>query len=62
MTTRCNNTCLQLRVTPPYGEEKFANGRKFCSFCGCFMVTSENRCCCCRLSLRTKARNKRMLK
>ena len=62
MVTQCNNICLELKVIPPYGEEKYSNGRKFCGFCNCYFVTSHNRCGCCKLSLRNKCRTKRLQK
>jgi len=61
MTTHCKNLCLRFKVIPPYGEGKYENGRKYCRFCGCFLVTNENRCNCCRLSLRGKPRNRKLL-
>ena len=56
MTTKCNNLCLRLKVIPPYGEPKYLHDRKFCRYCNCFLVTEQNRCICCKLSLRNKSR------
>jgi len=58
MTTQCRNLCLRLKVIPPYGEDKYSDGRKYCRFCGCFLITEKNRCDCCKLSLRVKPRNR----
>ncbi len=56
MVASCTDTCLRLKVVPPYGEPKYSNGRKFCKFCNCFFVTDKNRCDCCKVRLRNKAR------
>jgi len=58
VTTQCKNLCLRLKVIPPHGEDKYSDGRKYCRFCGCFLITEKNRCDCCKLSLRVKPRNR----
>jgi uncharacterized paraquat-inducible protein A len=39
-------------------KPKYQEGQKRCTFCGIFMDFEGSRCPCCRITLRTKARNK----
>lgn len=61
MTSQCNGLCDRIKTIPPYGEDKYANGRKYCRCCSCYIVTEKNRCECCRMSIRSKPREKKVI-
>ncbi len=58
MGRTCRGICLLHKNGKLSNRDIYKFGNKLCSFCGIFMHTESIRCPCCKVILRTKARNK----
>ena len=58
MAARCKGVCEDYRILGISMNLKYQQGQKRCTICGIFMSFDGNRCPCCKMVLRTKARNR----
>ena len=58
MGASCKGICFELKSSGIPNSKKYQFGLKRCSWCDVYLATTEVRCPCCRMILRTKARNK----
>ena len=62
MGASCKGICrLSEKIKVP-NSRKYEYGLKRCSWCDVYMATEEIRCPCCKMILRTKARNRSKMK
>mgnify|MGYP003646706072 CR=1 FL=1 len=54
----CKGRCTHLVVN----GKKYVNGYKFCSVCQVWILTTDNRCSCCSMILRTRPRTRKAKK
>ena len=57
----CNNQCTYYKATKTKGGSRYANGQKYCSYCGVFMQLIIRNCPCCNRQLKSgssKRKNK----
>jgi len=60
MGASCKGICTQNQITKVPNSQKYQFGLKRCSWCEVWLDTNEIRCECCKMILRTKARNKKI--
>ncbi|MEX0861992.1 hypothetical protein [Nitrosopumilus sp.] len=58
MAATCKGICQTFKSIGTSMKLKYQEGQKRCTFCGIFMDFEGDRCPCCRITLRTKARNR----
>ena len=56
---RCKGFCEDYRGSKMPNGIRYANGQKRCTLCGLFLDTTNTRCPCCSVMLRTKPRETR---
>ena len=62
MGASCKGICFQLKSSGVPNSKKYQYGLKRCSWCDVYMASEEIRCPCCKMILRTKARNRSKMK
>ena len=58
MAAICKGICEEYKTSGISMNLKYRQGQKRCTICGIFMDYNGNRCPCCKIPLRTKARNR----
>jgi len=58
LAATCRGICQDFKSTGTSMKLKYQEGQKRCTFCGVFMSVEGYRCPCCRITLRTRARNR----
>ena len=61
MGASCKGVCALSKVNKIPNSQKYQFGLKRCSWCEVWLETSEVRCTCCKMILRTKSRSKKKL-
>jgi len=58
MAATCRVICIHSKGITMSNEERYKNGQKRFTYCNLFLETSDVRCPCCKIMLRTKSRNR----
>ena len=53
----CQNQCKKYRASKPKGGSRYANGQKYCTYCGVFMEIQNRNCPCCNYQLKVSPSN-----
>ena len=59
MGASCKGVCIISKITKIPNSQKYQFGLKRCSWCEVWLDTTDIRCKCCKMILRTKSRNKK---
>ena len=59
MGATCKGICLEFKQDRIPNAKKYQYGLKRCSWCDIWFGTTEIRCPCCKMILRTRARGKK---
>ena len=57
---RCNGLCYHYEAQGKVHNYRYKVGQKRCSTCQVYMVIDDAKCPCCKTTLRTKPRSKRV--